>query len=279
MRAATAVLLGAALVIAPGHGRAAFELRDPSPAALGAASIDLSAPAFFDPPAEAPPNLWRGLEAGASHAALFGVDGYAADAITAGRRVRSLEAAASYLETGGVGAMEHTARLAIGESVPRPVALEVTAERLDLAVDGVAGAGGWALGGGARSRVEMPRLTLDLRVLAERAFRSASLDALGVEPSVAVGVALRAGAARIAFLDRWEGGGRRSPRVLFDLLLGGAAVVRVARGESPSRTGAALALRAGRLEAAAGRLDLAWGSAITGFSLALLPAPKGWGTP
>ncbi len=270
-------VFAAALVAWPASVRGAFEIRDTSPAALGAASMDLQAPRFFDS-GDAPdaPGATPGLRCEASHAALYEVEGLSGDRIAAELGPRILALGLAVEQVGGAGAMERTARFAVRERSVRAVSLEAAIERLDLFADGEPRMGGWTLSGAAEAGVPLSSASLEVRVEADRVVRSAALDEMGVRPSFAMTIRVRMPQGSVALLDRWEWDGRRSPRLFVEVPLGGAALIRLARGESPGRTGAALAVRIGRLDAAAGRLDLAWGSAITGLSLGLLPGPMRW---
>jgi hypothetical protein len=287
MRAPAAIMAVAALAAAATAGSlaepaaAAFEVRDTDPAALGAASTDLEAPPFFETAGRSPERAesggtrLAGLRLRASRTALLSVPGLAADRVEVEAPAPIFALECSYEQVEGVGARQRSLRAAVRERAARPISLEVSVERLDLAVEGEPSLGGWALGAGAIAAVPLSAVAVSVTIGCDRLLRSSPLDALRVQPSVAAGIRITAaGAARIAFLDRWEEDGRHSPRIFLDVVLGGSAVVRVARGESPSRTGAALALRLGRLEVAAGRLDLEWGGAMTGASIGLLPAGK-----
>jgi hypothetical protein len=56
---------------------------------------------------------------------------------------------------------------------------------------------------------------------------------------------------------------------VLDLPLAGAARVRLARGGSPGRIGAAVAFHVGRLEISVGRLDYAAGMSVSGAMVGL----------
>jgi hypothetical protein len=73
--AAHAVALALAVVAFPALARAAFEVRDTSPAALGAASLDIVADPFFET---------VGLAASASHVTLYQADGLTSERATIG---------------------------------------------------------------------------------------------------------------------------------------------------------------------------------------------------
>lgn len=264
------VTLAACLVaFAPAH--AAFEMRDASPEALGAVSIDLVSEPMFDPVE----SHRAGIRLGASHAALYQVEGLVAERAWVGIEGRGASASVSHARVGVPGAVESTTRLAVRESELRAIALGLNAERLDLTLDGEPREGGWAFGGTARARVSFPRFDLEIAVAADRILQSGGLDRLQVPPSVPVSIRLRSGGAAAAWIDRWDGGGRRSPRLVLDLPITGAARLRLGRGEEPGRIGAALAIRWCRIEVSAGRMDQSAGGVITGAAIALAPPAAG----
>lgn len=246
---------------------AAFELRDASPAALGGVSIDLESE-----PILGAAGLRAGIRAGASHSALYQVEGLAQDQAWLGVEGRRGSVSLVWSRVGVSGATESTARLTLRESAARAVALGLNAERLDLALDGELREGGWAFGGWVRARVSRSRVDLEVDVSADRILRSGGLARLLVSPSVPAAIRLRSGGAAVAWVDRWGGDGRRSPRLVLDLPVTEAARLRLGCGEAPARIGAALAVRLRRIEVSAGRLDQSTGGLITGFSLGLLPA-------
>ncbi|HKW50641.1 MAG TPA: hypothetical protein VJQ53_02820 [Candidatus Eisenbacteria bacterium] len=258
--------LGASL-LPPSAALAAFELRDASPAALGAVSIDLESQSMLD---GAEPRL--GVRLGASHASLYQVDGLVQDRAWAEVEGRRGSASLALARVGVPGAEESSARLTLRESGSSAIALELSAERLDLALDEAPPEGGWALGGAARARVPLPRLDLEVVVAADRVLQSAGLDRLAVPPSVPFSIRLRSGGAAAAWVDRWDGGGRRSPRLVLDLPVTGAARLRLGRGEAPGRIGAALAIRWRRIEVSAGRMDQSAGGVITSVAVRLAAA-------
>jgi len=260
-----------ACLVAPAPARAAFELRDASPEALGAVSIDLMAEPMFDPVE----SHRAGIRLGASHAALYQVEGLTQERAWAGIEGRGAAVSVSYARVGVPGAVESTARVALRESASRAIALGWNAERLDLTLDGEPREGGWAFGGEARARVSFPRFDLEIAVAADRILQSGGLDRLQVPPSVPVSIRLRSGGAAAAWIDRWDGGGRRSPRLVLDLPITGAARLRLGRGEEPGRIGAALAIRWGRIEVSAGRMDQSAGGVVTGAAIALAPSAAG----
>ena len=262
----------AAGLIAPPEARGAFELRDASPAALGAVSIDLESEWLLD--AVGPS---RGIRAGASHASLYQVDGLAQDRAWVGIEGRRGSVSLVYARVGVSGAAESSARLMLGESAARSIALELDAERLDLALDGEPQEGGWAFGGAARARVSLPRVDLEVAVAADRVLQSGGLRRLDVPPSVPFSIGLRSGGATAAWVDRWDGTGRRSPRLVLELPVVGAARLRLGRGESPGRIGAALTIRWRRIEVSAGRMDQSAGGVITAAEVELAPAIAGGG--
>ena len=282
-RLTIAAAMIAACATIPAAALAAFELRDASPAALGAVSTDIEAPPLLGAGSldAFPAGFSRrgGTESphfrlGASHAALFEVEGLSADHIGAAVGARGFTVEFSFEQVGGPGALEQSARLAIGERSSRAVSLGIAVERLDLSAEGEPRAGGWALGGESIARVSATPVRVEVFFGGERLLRSAGLQRMDIGPSLVAGIRLLARGASVTILDRWEGGGRTSPRVFLDVPLGGVVLIRIGRGESPSRTGTAILARGGPLEAGVGRLDLAWGGAITGLSIEFAPRPK-----
>ena len=268
MRAAAirpaAVALAAALaVVSP--ARAAFLVRDGSPAALGAASLDLASIPFFEP---------VGFTASASHTALYQSDGLTSERAAIAFGGRAARVSATWNQLGFPGAREHVLRLDVEETGARAVLLSLVAERLALAVDGEPSLGGFAAGVSIRARVPLPRGALECAVGGDRLARTGGLDDLGVEPSVPFMLRLRSGAVALAWIDRWDASGRASPRLVLDLTLGRAACVRMARGVHPERSGVAVALRLGRVEVSAGRLDLDDGGSVGGMALALVSTDR-----
>ena len=267
------VTLGAGLLVVPHAARGAFELRDASPAALGAVSIDLESESLFDAR-----DLDRGgIRLGASHASLYQVDGLVQDRAWIGIEGRRGSVSLVCARVGVPGAAESSARLTLRESGAGAVTLELDAERLDLVLDGEPREGGWALGGAARARVSLPRVDLEVAVAADRLLRSGGLDRLDVPPAVPFSIRLRSGGAAAAWVDRWDGTGRQSPRIVLDVPVTAAAVLRFGRGESPGRIGAALAVRWRRIEVSAGRMDQSSGGVITAVAVRLAPLAPGRG--
>ena len=251
----------AAILAAASPARAAFEVRDATPAALGAASLDLASVPFFEP---------AGFAASASHTALYQSDGLTSERAGIAFGGRAACVSASWNQLGFPGAREHVLRLDVGEVGRRAVLLSVVAERLTLVVDGEPSQGGFAAGVSALAKVAVPRGSLECVVGGDRLARTHGLDALGVDPSVPFMLRLCSGAVALAWMDRWEASGRASPRLVLDLTLGRAACVRMARGVRPQRSGAAIALRRGRVEVSAGRLDLDDGGSVGGVALAII---------
>jgi len=247
-----------------GQARAAFEVRDASPLALGTVSMDID-PEMLGTADDADERGWR---VGASHASLYQVDGLAADQASARLACGGIAAALEWSQAGQPGARETRARLALRESGAKRISLSIAVERLELSLDGEPPAGGWTVGCGARATSTVRGVTLDAAIGADRLLRSGSLDRLQVTPSVPVRLQLRSGAAAIAWIDRWESDGVRSPRVAIALTLGETATIRLARGGRPERIGTSISLRLRRFEVAAGRLDLEAGGSVTGFSFA-----------
>ena len=273
--AALRVALAAiASTTAPGPALAAFELRDASPAALGAVSTDLAAeqPMFADPPAS---HLC--VRMSASHASLYQTDGLSADRVQLCAEGRPGSISISYARVGVPGAGESSLRFAMRESEANSIALELGVERLDLALDGEEREGGWAFGAAARARVSLSRVGLEIGIGADRLLRDGGLDRLAATSSLPVSIRLRAGGAAASWVDRWEGDGRRSPRFVLDLPIAGVASIRLGRGESPGRVGAAVAVRLRRVEVSAGRLDLSSGGVVTGAALGLVPSADAGG--
>jgi hypothetical protein len=265
---AAAVVAGALWAAAPRPALAAFEVRDASPMALGAVSMDLDEAAHPGRRTLVP----GGLELGASHATLFDVEGLTAEQGWIVRNGRGAGAALSVCQVGPPGARETRVRASLKESPARPIALSVAVERLRLELDGEPPSSGWTLGFGAGATRSLAGVDLDISVRADRLFRSTALEQLAVTPSVPVSFRVSAGAASAAWVDRWEGDGRRSPRLVIDFALGDAARIRFGRGERPDRIGAALAIRWRRLQISAGRLDVASGGSVGAASLGFVPA-------
>jgi hypothetical protein len=262
---AAAILVVAAALVIASHACAAFEVRDASPTALGAASLDLASVPFFVP---------TGFGASASHTALYQSDGLTSERGTIGYAGRAARVSATWNQLGFPGAREHVLRLDIGETGTRAVLLSAVAERLTLAVDGEPSQGGFAVGVSVLAKVALPRGSLECVVAGDRLARTRGLDDLGVEPSVPFTLRLRSGAVALAWMDRWEASGRASPRLVLDLVRGNVACVRLARGVQPGRSGVAIALRRGRIEVSAGRLDLDDGGTVGGLALALTASDR-----
>jgi hypothetical protein len=218
-----------------------------------------------------------GIWLGASHSSLYQVEGLVQERAWVGVEGRRGAVSLAYAKVGVPGAVESSARLALRESGKRAVTVELDAERLDLAIDGEPREGGWAFGGAARAHVSFPRFELEIAVAADRILQSGGLDRLAVPPSVPLSIRIRSGGAAAAWVDRWDGGGRRSPRLVIDLPVTGAARLRLGRGEAPGRIGAALAVRWGRVEVSAGRMDQSSGGVITGAAIGLIPPVAGGG--
>jgi len=248
------------------HALAAFEVRDATPAALGAASLDLASDPFFTS---------AGYSASTSHTTLYQSDGLTSERAAVAFAGRSARLVATWNQLGFPGAREHVLRLDIEETGTRAVLLSMVAERLALALDGEPSRGGLTAGISILARVTLPRGSLECVLAGDRLARTGGLDGLGVEPSVPFALRLRSGAIALAWMDRWEPSGRASPRLVLDLALGRTARVRMARGMKPERSGAAIAIRRGRLEVSAGRLDLDKGGTVGGVGLALVSPDRG----
>jgi hypothetical protein len=205
---------------------------------------------------------------GASHASLYQVEGLATDQAWARITGRGLVGALAWSQAGLPGERETRVRVALRECRAKRIALGVSVERLEIALEGEPPSGGWAAGSAVRSTTFIRGVALEAMIGADRLLRSGSLGRLDAAPSVPVSVQLRAGAAAIAWIDRWESDGARSPRIAIALLLGETATLRLARGDSPERIGTSISVRLRGFEVSAGRLDLATGGSVTGFSLA-----------
>ncbi len=210
----------------------------------------------------------RGWGMGASHASLYQVEGLAADQAWARIAGSGFVGALEWSQAGLPGERETRVRAVIRECGAKRIALGVSVERLEMVLEGEPPAGGWAAGCAARSTSFIRGVVLEAMIGADRLLRSGSLGRLDVAPSVPVSVQLRAGAAAIAWIDRWESDGVRSPRIAIALALGETATLRLARGDSPERVGTSISIRLRGFEVSAGRLDLAAGGSVTGFSLA-----------
>lgn len=250
---------------APGETRAAFELRDASPAALGAVSMDRDAREFFDDEAR------RGFGLEGSHASLYGVEGLGSEQMRATFRSGSLGLDLAHAQTGAPGLREHATRLTLREGGARAVSVAIRAERLVLALEGEPRLEAWTLGAGARGLAPLGGVRVEVEVSADRVWRGGDADRVALAPAVPWSVILRARGARLEVADRWEGDGRTSPRLCLEVRAGNALLLRFGRGERPGRTGAAAALRVRRLEVAAGRQDDEHGGTVSSVSLRLLP--------
>jgi hypothetical protein len=265
--AATLALCEAAAI--PRHAAAAFELRDASPAALGAVSMDREPHGFFEDAG------LRGLGLTASHASLYGVDGLTAEKACASFATSTIGVDLSHAQVGAPGVREHATCLTMREAGALPVALSIRAERLVLALEGEPRIGAWVLGAGVLGQAAIRGVRVEIGLAADRALRRGEPGLIAVQPSVPWTIRLHARGASLEFADRWEGNGRTSPRVSLDVRAGGALALRFGRGERPGRTGAAAALRAGRVEVAVGRQDDEHGGSVSSAAVTLLPGrPK-----
>ncbi len=245
-----ALLLWRALLPTP--ARAAFELRDASPAALGHVSTD---GAWF--PFEEEGGGWRG---GMSRASLYDADGLTHTELDAALCGSRYVCAADYVTTVSPGARESAARLQIRERAARSVSLALRVERLDFSPDEGERWGGWTLGALARGALGRP---LAAWIGADRILESPTLGRESVPGSLELGAAIRSEAATLAILDRWDPEGAHAPRLTLEVPLGDAARLVLGRGSAPGRIGAALSVRVGGLEVAWGRLDYAFGGTLT----------------
>ena len=249
----------------PAAALAALELRDASPPALGAVSLDREARAFFD---ETPT---RGFGLAASHASLHDVEGLGSEQARASFHSEGLTVDLTHAQTGAPGMREHATRLTLREGGARSVSLSIRAERLVLALEGEPRVQAWTLGAGARGQAPLGKVRLEVEVTADRVWRGAGADVLGLAPAVPWSVGLRAGGARLEVADHWEGSGRRSPRLSLEVRAGSALALRFGRGERPGRTGAAAAVRVRRLEVAVGRWDDEYGGSVSSLAIRFVP--------
>jgi len=255
--------------VVPPPAIAAFELRDASPAALGAVSMDCEADGFFEE------DLARGTSFRASHAALYQIEGLTSEQAGGSARAGGFRIALGHAQVGAPGAREHATRLSIHEGSDRAVALSIHVERLALALEGEPPGSLWTLGAGVRGRAFLGSVRCDVALTADRVARRGGFLRDTVTPAVPWSVRLRARNASLEIADRWEGDGRTSPRLSFDLRAGRTLALRFGRGERPGRTGAAAAVRFGHLEISVGRQDDAYGGTVSSASVALLPGgPK-----
>ena len=266
VRCTLASLLLALGALVPSVAFAAFELRDASPAALGAVSMDREAREFFDEGAR------RGLGFAASHASLHGVDGLGSEQARASLQSGALRFDLSHAQTGAPGLREHATRLAIREGAARAIALSVRAERLVLALEGEPRVEAWTLGAGARGLAPLGSVQLEIEVSADRVWRGGDAERVAVAPSVPWSIGLRARGAFLEIADHWEGDGRTSPRLSLEVRAGNALAIRFGRGERPGRTGAAAAVRVRRIEVSVGRLDDEYGGSVSSVALRLAPS-------
>jgi hypothetical protein len=273
---AAGFLAAAALVVGSADlppAFAAFELRDASPAALGAVSMDREPAAFFEDGAR------RGLGFTASHASLYAVEGLTSEQAGVTLAAGAARVDLSHAQVGVPGVREHATRLAVREGGGRAVALSVQVERLVLALEGEPAAEVWTLGGGVRGRMLGAGVRVEIGIGADRIHRRGGPGRDAVLPAVPWTVRLRTRGASLEVADRWEGDGRTSPRLSLDVRAGTALALRFGRGERPGRTGAAAALRVGRIEIAVGRQDDEHGGSVSSAAVTLLPgaapgAPK-----
>lgn len=263
------VALGLSHVTDPAHAVAAFELRDASPPALGAVSLDRDADPWFEDDAR------RGLSVRASHAALYGVEGLTSEQAAGSFRTGALRLDLAQTQVGVPGIREGATRLSMREGGDRAVSLSLTLERLVLSLEGEPPRSVWALGAGVRGHARVRGIRGEVSLGADRIVRSGAPGREAVTPALPWAVRLRSGSASLEIADRWEGDGRTSPRLSLDLRAGGALALRFGRGERPGRTGAAAALRVGRIEVSVGRQDDEFGGTVSAVAVALVPGgPK-----
>src|SRR5204862_2437762 len=241
--AALSVLL-AAILCPP--ARAAFELRDAGPLALGAASPDgASIPsgpwsALADRADSSEPDVALSWRAGGSRASLFDVEGLEQGQLDLDVGVHRVRFRVDYMAVQGPGSRESSARLTVGERTARAVSLTLAAERLDASAEDGPRLGGWALGARARSRLGS---RIEAWIAGERLLRTRELALAGVAGSVELGAAVHAHGSALTVLDRMEPDQSHSPRVVLDIPLGSAASVRLGRGSAPGRIGASFTVR------------------------------------
>jgi hypothetical protein len=265
--ARTAALLGVALALSsPPGAHAAFELRDASPASLGAASLEETSGPLFTLEPDA------GLRVAASRASLYETGDLAAQRLSAAGPLSRARVEVAWTQVSAPGARESALSIGVRERGDAPLALGALVERLALAIDGVPGIAGIAAGGCAVARVHARRATIELSAGADRALRSRGLDRLRVRSALTAALVIRAASSRVLYAERWESDGSTSPRFVVDLPIGGAMRVRLGRGGDPGQIGAAVAFRIGRVELTWGRLDLSTGGSITGVEMAWLRA-------
>ncbi len=266
----TILALAAAFGLRPAAARAAFDLRQATPEAIGAASMDLP----FDI-LEADSSAEGSLTATASHASLYDVEGLAADRLGVGWRFGETFFDATWARVGTPDLAEVSHALSWRETGGRALRLRAHVERLSLGIAGEKGSSEWAAGGGATARVRGQRLVAEFTIEADRPVRGARLSSLGAEPAALYCLKVRANGITLAAGDRWEAGGRRSPRVALEVPVGSAVSLRAGRGESPGRIGFALSARWGRLALSAGRMDDDAGGVITSAGVRLLGKERG----
>ena len=254
------------LIAAAAPARAAFDLRQAVPEALGAVSSDLA----FDPLEDRPPGAGGAIAEG-SHASLFGVPGLAADRVAVGWRRAGGDVVAVWSRAGTPDLAEVEHSLAWTERGGRRVLLRARAERLALRLAGEPEAAGWAVGGGVAARLAR---RVEVVVESDRALRSTGAERLGAAPALVAAVRWSAGPFTVAAADRWERTGRRSPRLSVLVPVGSALRLRAGRGHGPGRIGLALGVRWGRIEVAAGRLDGAGGGTVSSVGVRLLARPE-----
>src|SRR5205809_5401507 len=169
--AAVSLLLATA---APGAARAAFELRDAAPMALGAVSPDGASLPFDSSSAGGSGLSWR---AGGSRASLFEAEGLEQSQLDLELGFSAVALRLGYLSLSGPGSRESSARLTLAEGAGRTVSLGLEMERLDSSAEDSPGRGGWALGARARGRIDS-RITAWIG--AERILRTRPLDRAGL---------------------------------------------------------------------------------------------------
>lgn len=269
---ALGALLAVALAIAacPRPAGAAFDLRHASPEALGAASADLAFDPLGDCASSAP-----GVVAAWSHASLYGVEGLAGDDVAAAWSSRRIAVEGVWSRAGTPDLAEETEALELRERGSRAVLLRARAERLALRFLGDPERSGWAGSAGVLARLADGRATVEVGLEGDRLLRSAGADRLGAAPAAVWVVRVRAPSLSVAFADRWERDGRRSPRVALLLPVGSSLALRASRGSDPGRLGFSLEARVGRVVVAAGRLDGAEGGSIASVGVRIALGPTG----
>ncbi len=166
-----------------------------------------------------------------SRASLFEAEGLAQNQVAAIWTGSHFMARVEYMTVVSPGASESTVRLEASELATRSVSLGLRLERLDFRAEESEGWGGWSLG--AIGRGTWGR-RLESWVGVDRMLRGKALRRAGIPGSLECGAAVRAGAARLAVLDRWDPDGAETPRIVVEVPIGSAGRLVLGRGSSPS---------------------------------------------